>query len=947
MDSAPNSRQDKPNVDFQAKLIDEILKTPLEKNQTWYLIERTWMKAFRMYVGLDESERHELPKHPGPVNNAALLDNFGYDIRNGLVEGLDFVLVPELAWQMLISWYGLALGQQPIARKTIEFGTFVKHCKVEVYLIRLNLCNNFELLKPVVFQFSAADLIQKIETVMRNIFQISSVLDVRLWGSYASGQFDLLPVDKVIQEIPLAQNQYVVIESKRPDEQWEPPMITTKKFLKHLSYAQVPPVTTKASTLKYIRPSPSMPPVTRKTASSTGMGVTGYGSATKPGLSGLVNIGNTCFMNSIIQCLSHCPPLTQYFLNNLYLSDINCNNILGANGEVAKCFGDLMHMLWSGKHTSIVPDRFKLKVGQFSTHFSGGSQQDSQEFMVYFLDLLHEDLNRVSIKPLTPPVSYDSHPEEGLADEETWVNYKKKNDSIIVDNFHGLLKSRVVCPTCERVSATFDPFVFLSLPLLMRKERELQVRHIPFNQSQVIADYLVSVPCEGDVRDLYLEMARFSHVSIEHMIFAEVVGNHCHGFYSSDDPISSIRENASLLMFDVPVEMGTMIESHIIMPVVLWEGIQTTGQEGSTYRIGTLFGNPFIVVLPTGEMTYQALYNLITARMTRYIGGCFMMPPTSHTSCGDEGMQVGDDAMPLRLFAVNSIDYSDAREILNNGSLITFEESMGREFIAVRWTRAARVQWFRESVPVYHDTVACRGALKLTLEDCLSMFVTAEKLGADDTWICPDCNIYKRASKKFDLWHLPPVLVVHLKRFAYNKGKRDKIDAFVDFPIVDLHMEKYTCMEGQEPVIYDLFAVCNHYGVLHAGHYTAYAKNQNDGKWYCFDDNIVTVHKETKIVTSAAYLLFYIRRENKVPKVPTTSLSASSSAAPLHSTPAEMVYSSASVAAPDVDSTTTSHDSPVGSESTVGSGSVDSDTGIESDADADADMPLTQDDSDV
>lgn len=946
MEPPPDMLQDAPSLQNQATLFAEILKIPLEKGQTWYLIDQMWMKSFRLYVGLDESERYELPKHPGPVNNAALLDNFGYDIRNGLVDGLDFVLVPEFAWKMITSWYGFAEGQQPIARKTIQFGTFVKHCKVEVYLIRLNLCDNFELLKPVVFKFSAADLIQKIESVMRNIFQIPSVLHARLWGSYTSGQFDLLPLNKAIQEIPLAQNQYVVIESKSPDEQWEPPLITTKKLSNQsISYVQVPASTVKASTLKYSRPSQSMPPVTRKTASSTVMGVTGYGAATKPGLSGLVNIGNTCFMNSIIQCLSHCPPLTQYFVNNLYVPDINCNNIMSTSGEVAKCFGDLMHMLWSGKHTTVVPDRFKLKVGQFSTQFSGGSQQDSQEFMVYFLDLLHEDLNKVSIKPLTPPISYDSRPDEELADE-TWSNYKQKNDSFIVDHFHGLLKSRVVCPTCERVSSTFDPFVFLSLPLLMRKEREFQVRHIPFNQTQAVADYQVSVPCEGSVRDLYLEMGRFTHVPLEHMIFADVVGNHCHGFFSSEEPVSSIKDNAHLLMFDVPVEMGTQITSHIIMPVVLWEA---TDQEGSTYRIGTLFGNPFVVVLPSSEMTYQALYNQIMARMSRYIGGCTMMPSTSHDSSGDEGMQLDDEMIPLRLFAVNSIDYSDAREIPDDGSLISFEESMGREFIAVQWTRSTRAQWFKESIPMYHDTVACKGSLKLTLEDCLSVFITSEKLGAEDTWICPDCNVYKRASKKFDLWHLPTVLVFHLKRFAYNKGKRDKIDAFVDFPITDLHMEKYTCTAGQESMVYDLFAVCNHYGVLHAGHYTTYAKYQNDGKWYCFDDNVVTIQKETKIVTSAAYLLFYIRRGHEVPKMLSPSVSTSSSATSLAAvTPSDVTlasaYSSASGAAPGVDLATVSTStigSPAGSESTIGSGSgVDSDTGIESDAD----MPLTKDD---
>lgn len=936
-----------PSQQEQASIINECLQTRVEKGQTWYLIDQSWIKSFRRYVGLDEAERYALPKFPGPVDNAALLDEFGNDIRIGLVEGLDFVLVPEFAWKLLSSWYGIVKGQQPICRQTIEFGTFVKHCKVEVYLIQLNLCNNFDLSKSVLYKFSAADLIQKIENVMRNIYQIPSESDTRLWGSYSSGQFDLLPLNKAIQDIPLAQNQFIVIESKPADQQWESPLITNKKHSKQsISYIQVPPSTSKGSSLRYNRPSQSMPPVTRRTASSTVLGVTGYGAPTKPGLSGLVNIGNTCFMNSIIQCLSHCPPLTCYFIDNIYVSDINYNNSQGAGGDIAKCFGNLLHMLWSGKHATVVPDKFKLKIGQFSNQFSSGSQQDAQEFMVFFLDLLHEDLNKVSIKPLTPPISYDSRPDDELANE-TWSNYKQKNDSFIVDNFHGLLKSRVVCPTCERVSSTFDPFVFLSLPLLMRKERELQVRHIPFTQNLAIVEYLISVPYEGSIQDVYLEMARYTNVPMECMILAEVVNNHCHRFFSYEEPISCIRENCTLVLFDVPIEMGSeVLKSHIIMPGVLWE---VSGQDRPPYRTGVLFGNPFLVVLPSTAITYQALYNLIMARMTRYITGCSTMPSTSYEKNGAEVMNMEVEMTPLKLFAVNGIDYRDAHEIPDDGSLISFEDSTGRETVAVQWTSAVRSVWFKDPVPDFRDTITCKSAVKLSLEDCLSVFITSEKLGADDTWICPDCKVYKRASKKFDLWQLPTVLVFHLKRFAYNKGKRDKIDVFVDFPITNLHMEKYTCTTGQEKLIYDLFAVCNHYGSLHAGHYTAYAKTQRDDRWYCFDDSIVTSHKESKVVTSAAYLLFYIRRGEQIPKVPTPCESSPSSATSLTLpttalcvSPSNVMVSttcSSASAGTSAVSTITIPGSPVGSESTIGSGSsVDTDTGIESDAD----MPLAK-----
>ena len=63
--------------------------------------------------------------------------------------------------------------------------------------------------------------------------------------------------------------------------------------------------------------------------------------------------------------------------------------------------------------------------------------------------------------------------------KEAWENYMRRNDSIIVDTFHGLLKSTLVCPECQKVSVTFDPFCYLSLPLPIRKERQIEVFLIP------------------------------------------------------------------------------------------------------------------------------------------------------------------------------------------------------------------------------------------------------------------------------------------------------------------------------------------------------------------------------------------------------------------------------------------------------------------------------------
>jgi ubiquitin carboxyl-terminal hydrolase 4/11/15 len=121
----------------------------------------------------------------------------------------------------------------------------------------------------------------------------------------------------------------------------------------------------------------------------------------------------------------------------------------------------------------------------------------------------------------------------------------------------------------------------------------------------------------------------------------------------------------------------------------------------------------------------------------------------------------------------------------------------------------------------------------ITLDDCLNEFGKEEILSEMDTWYCPKCKEHRRASKKFELWKTPDILVMHLKRFSSSAMRRDKLDVFVDFPIegLDLTSRVIESEEGKQEV-YDLFAVDDHWGGLGGGHYTAFAKNFIDNEWY-------------------------------------------------------------------------------------------------------------------
>jgi len=153
----------------------------------------------------------------------------------------------------------------------------------------------------------------------------------------------------------------------------------------------------------------------------------------------------------------------------------------------------------------------------------------------------------------------------------------------------------------------------------------------------------------------------------------------------------------------------------------------------------------------------------------------------------------------------------------------------------------------------------------IDLASCMEAFTKEEVLRKSEAWYCSKCKKHMCATKKFDLWMVPDVLIIHLKRFSYNSIFRDKISTLVDFPVDGLNMGKWVVNQNEEKsTIYDLYAVSNHFGGLGGGHYTAFGKNLLDGKWYNLDDSCVSlVSNPNQVKTAAAYVLFYKRREKQ------------------------------------------------------------------------------------
>ncbi|CAH8506695.1 unnamed protein product [Schistosoma intercalatum] len=830
----------------QKAKVDELMNVDITKGDLWYILSLNWWTKWEEFVDsvsksgmVDETSE----EYPGKV------DNSDGKLKENLLLENDITLIPRNVWKLFVDFYGCTHTDISVfERRAIQAP---KSAEIEIYpphySFYLNPPNS-----SATFLFEGTyckfQTIRELKLIVAQHLKAAPGVNVHLSIHNEQNEFEELEdEDATIEEANLEREKVIFVHLEPRNGIRSDVCVDSSRLKSNDSIGSQP--------------------------ESQMLSLHGSSPPLVPGVCGLNNLGNTCFMNSALQCMSNVPALTSYFLSGKWKSELNIRNPLGSQGRIATAYADLIKQLWSGTRAYAVPREFKIEIARIARQFSGYAQHDTHELLVFLLDGLHEDLNRIHSKPYIEVKDSDGRPDIEVANE-AWEYYKSRNDSIIVDLFHGQLKSTVICPTCQRKSVTFDPFASLILPIQEVYKYSVRVYVWPwaFNKSQLLLLELTlsTIPCGQNIIEA-LEQERpplpgcqyyIPNKSVDRSRYASpIVYELTEGF-----PIPVLWTNDNIAQgINFPVYISLPINDGVTgMTITVSEDILIKHIIDRLHAIG-INSEP---ISDTSKLEDENTDNsVVSCSLSNFHSNSH--PDKSHTTSTDlfdqskrttEGKMGnlvsllkgrlclkdtrGHDWLAESENALISLPCSDVYSII-----------LDCQSLEIR----RRLNDIRSHVQ-QHPVTRLNETLKLS--DCFERFTDIEQLGSRDLWYCSRCKAEKPATKKFDLWKLPDVLVVQLKRFRSHLRFHDKIDTLLEFPLTGLNLTSRVLeKKPDEKFIYDLVAVSNHMGYLGGGHYTAFALNAHTNRWYFFDDSSTRECDPSKIVTSAAYVLVYVRRK--------------------------------------------------------------------------------------
>ncbi|VDO34249.1 unnamed protein product [Onchocerca flexuosa] len=357
-----------------------------------------------------------------PINNASIitvkqkndwsykvpsLSNEGAPLAQNLVLNKDFEALAPCLWKALLRWHGsaaregISLQRRILPARIVDPGAANStESVIELYPLTLlilrhgtasgswlhsafewNKESSLRRLPWCVVSESRICTVEELLELLTHQLHINDVESARLWTIEIDGSPHkrLLDNDSVtLNDLKIQQSAQLLLELRNADMSWP-------EEVSCLENSNAEGYTADNSDLSYTL-----------------------------GITGLYNMGNTCYMNSALQCLSNTRPLTNYFIEGRHKIDMKGSK---SKGMVATEYANVVKELWSGKKRNIAPIKLRDAIKCAGPVFAERSQHDCQEFLSILLDLLHEDLNQIENKPFIELSDSDGRPDSVVAKE--------------------------------------------------------------------------------------------------------------------------------------------------------------------------------------------------------------------------------------------------------------------------------------------------------------------------------------------------------------------------------------------------------------------------------------------------------------------------------------------------------------------------------------------------
>ncbi|XP_004539339.2 ubiquitin carboxyl-terminal hydrolase 43a [Maylandia zebra] len=569
-----------------------------------------------------------------------------------------------------------------------------------------------------------------------------------------------------------------------------------------------------------------------------------YGDKT-PGVLGLKNHGNTCFMNAVVQCLSNTDLLAEYLGLEQYKSDICLQRVNGevrgaesqtARGEVTEQLASLVRALWTLEYTPQLSVEFKSIVAKYASQFRGNSQHDALEFLLWLLDRVHEDANsspdnnnsstktKANAKGASP-LDHASSPSVAS------IQQPRGRNSFVHEHFQAQYRSSLTCPHCLKQSNTFDPFLCISLPIPLRQTRPMCVTLVFNTKGQRHLRVGLAVPLFGSLSSLRALVAAEGNISPDQVILVELYSTGFQRSFSDEDDLTAIADSDVVYAFQAPSlssrggsaqhsgyhhslpsspyaftagpdgqrlpPSGTLSSEYLNQgnSKVLLLICNTAGSGSQAVR----FGPPFLI-LEDRSISWDQLHQSILSKLY------YLMLN------GSQAQNAG------ALFKIRVVGGSAAYSYLSpQDSRPLYHPAVDRALkfcgpggpphvkLVIEWEPSTKECLFgsiQEEVVKDAESVRNQQQQHLqqhscTLDECFKLYTKEEQLAPDDAWKCPHCKQLQQGMVKMSLWTLPDILILHLKRFRQVGERRNKLSTLVRFPLTGLDMAPHVVKRSQ------------------------------------------------------------------------------------------------------------------------------------------------------